>query len=74
VLALSFEIGAMKPDLTIYQRAAALAGVQPEEIFYCDDVEANVLGARAAGFDAVQYTTTPLLVDEIRRRGLRMNY
>jgi FMN phosphatase YigB (HAD superfamily) len=74
VLALSFQIKAMKPDRKIYQAAAELAGVAPNEIFFCDDVMGHVLGAREAGFDAVQYTTTPALVADLHRRGLRFNY
>jgi len=74
VLALSYEIGAAKPDAKIYHAAAKLAGVQPNEIFYCDDIQANVDGALSAGFDAVLYTTTPALVDELHARGVRFNY
>jgi glucose-1-phosphatase len=74
VLALSFEIKAMKPDLKTYRAAAELAGVMPSEIFFCDDVMGHVIGAREAGFDAVQYTTTPALVADLRRRGVRFNY
>lgn len=74
VLALSYEIGALKPDPKIYLAAAELAGVRPEEIFFVDDVAGHVEGARAVGFDAVQYTTTPALVAELRARGLQFNY
>ncbi len=74
VLALSFELSAIKPDAKIYAAAAELAQVAPSEIFYCDDIQANVDGASAAGFDAVQYTTTPALVNELYHRGVRFNY
>jgi FMN phosphatase YigB (HAD superfamily) len=74
VLALSFEIGACKPDERIYQRAAKLAGVAPTSIFYCDDIPGNVDAACRVGFDAVQYTDTRSLVAELRKRGVRFNY
>jgi FMN phosphatase YigB (HAD superfamily) len=74
VFALSFEIGAMKPDPKIYRAAADLAGVTPREIFFCDDVMGHVTAAREAGFDAVQYTTTAALVADLLRRGVRFNY
>lgn len=74
VLAFSYELGAAKPDERIFIRAAELAGVPPREIFYCDDIPANVEAARRAGFDAVQYTDTPTLVADLRRRGVRFNY
>ena len=65
VFALSYELGAMKPDAAIFLAAARLAGVEPDEIFFCDDIAGHVAGARAAGFDAVQYTSTPELVGEV---------
>jgi HAD superfamily hydrolase (TIGR01509 family) len=74
VFALSYELKAMKPDAAIFLAAARLAGVQPGEIFFCDDIAGHVAGARAAGIDAVQYATTPDLVAELRKRGIRFNY
>jgi putative hydrolase of the HAD superfamily len=74
VNALSFQIGAVKPERAIYDAAAKLAGVSPERIFYVDDIEANVLAAREAGFDAEPYTSTQQLSHDLRRRGVRFNY
>lgn len=74
VVALSFEIGIMKPDPGIYSAAASLARTSPEEIFYTDDRQQNVAGARAAGFDTVLYQSAGQLADELRRRQLRWNY
>jgi putative hydrolase of the HAD superfamily len=71
---LSFRQHRMKPDREIYLEAAEMAGVAPEEIFYVDDVAANVHGAREAGFDAVQYTSTPQYVADLRSRGVEFNY
>ncbi len=74
VYALSYKIGAAKPESPIFRAAAALAKVAPEEVFFTDDLAANVAGARAAGFDAVQYTCTPQLVRDLWTRGVRFNY
>jgi HAD superfamily hydrolase (TIGR01509 family) len=74
VHALSFRIGAVKPEGAIFRAATALAGVEPGEVFFTDDCPGHVAGARAAGFDAVQFTSTPELVAELRARGLRFNY
>jgi glucose-1-phosphatase len=74
VHALSYRIGACKPDPAIYARAAEMAGSRPQAIFFTDDIAENVAGALAAGFDAVQYTSTPQLVAALRQRGLRFNY
>jgi glucose-1-phosphatase len=74
VHALSFRIGAVKPEAAIFHAAAALAGVRPEEIFFVDDMAEHVAGARAVGFDAVQFTTAAVLAIELRQRGIRFNY
>ncbi len=71
--ALSFRLGQMKPGAEIYRSAATLAGVAPGEVFYTDDILANVEGAREAGFDAVHFTTAARLADELRTRGIRIN-
>ncbi|HEX3724983.1 MAG TPA: HAD family phosphatase [Pirellulales bacterium] len=74
VFALSYEIGVCKPASMIFEAAARLAGSPATNIFYVDDIMRNVEGALAAGFDAVQYTTTPRLVADLRCRGLVFNY
>jgi glucose-1-phosphatase len=74
VTALSYRLGAVKPEPAIFHAAARLAGVRPDEIFFVDDVAEHVAGARAVGFDAVQYTATDALADQLRQRGVRFNY
>ena len=74
VFALSYRIKAAKPDKAIFLAAAELAGVEPQEIFFVDDTPEHVAGAQAVGFDAVQYSSTPELVAELRGRGIRFNY
>ncbi len=74
VFALSFEIGAMKPDVRTYQAAAELAGVAPEHIFFTDDREENVQAALQVGFQAVLFASARRLAEELRRRGISFNY
>jgi glucose-1-phosphatase len=74
VHALSYRMQAMKPDAAIFRAAADLAGCRPEEIFFVDDIAEHVGGARAVGFDAVQFTSAEALVQDLRQRGLRFNY
>ncbi len=46
--------GARKPSAAIFQRALALAGVQPGDAIHVgDSVEDDVAGARAAGIEAI---------------------
>jgi 2-haloacid dehalogenase len=69
---LSYEVHARKPDAAVFQAAAALAGHAPHEIFFTDDILDHVVGARAVGFDAVQYTSAPALIADLRNRGVRL--
>ena len=71
---LSYEARSSKPDPGIYQAAIARAGVAPGEIFFMDDREENVAGARAAGLDAVLFTSVRQLAADLRARGVRWNY
>jgi len=73
VYALSYELKSLKPEPQIYAAAARLASCEPGEIFFVDDREDNVAGARAAGFDAVQFTTSAALAAELRLRGVEFN-
>ncbi len=70
VHALSFELNRMKPEPEIYERAARLAGVPPEAIFFTDDRPENVEGAREAGFDAVLFESPQSLYRELVERGV----
>ncbi len=73
VLALSYQMGTMKPRREIFEQAAALAGVPPSEILYTDDRPEHIAASREVGYDAVQYTDTPALVAELRRRGIAIH-
>lgn len=72
--ALSYELGAMKPEAEIFRAAAELARTPAEKIFFVDDHLENVLGARQAGFDAVQFQDARQLAADLRSRGVRWNY
>lgn len=72
--ALSYELGAIKPSPEIFARAAEQAGVAPAEIFFTDDIPGHVTAAKAAGWDAVPYTTPAALAADLRARGVMSNY
>jgi glucose-1-phosphatase len=67
---LSFEVHAMKPDRAIYEIAAERAGASPCEVFFVDDRVENVVGAKAAGIDAVLFTDAEQLAADLRQRGV----
>lgn len=52
----SCHVGEIKPESAIYGIAIARLGLKPEEIAFFDDLEANVMAARAAGMRAFVWT------------------
>lgn len=74
VLVPSFRIGAMKPQRKIFDAAGDMAKVSPARIFFMDDTPGHVAGAIDAGWDAVCYTSTSRLVDDLRARNVEFNY
>jgi glucose-1-phosphatase len=72
--ALSYRIGAMKPDAVYYDAAAKLAGCDARDIFFTDDRADNVAGALNAGWDAVLFESVSQLNEALLRRGVLINY
>jgi len=71
---LSYDVGAMKPNDAMFAAAAVQAQVKADEIFFVDDLDENVRGAKEFGMDAVVYSTTLALASDLRQRGLRFSY
>lgn len=69
----SFGAGAMKPDRRIYELAIEQSGVDRGDVFFTDDRPENVAGARDAGIDAVRFTSTEQLVEDLRVRGVEVD-
>jgi len=71
-LGVSFEAGARKPQPDFFAHCQRLAGCKPSEALFVDDVQLNVEGARAFGWDAVQYTDYRALAADLRKRGINV--
>jgi len=66
----SHEVGAQKPDPRIYLQACTVAGCDPGQAVFVDDLADNVAGARALGFDALQFTGVDRLRADLQARGV----
>ena len=66
----SGEIGLLKPDVAIYERHAADFNLDPAASLFIDDVLVNVEGARAAGWQAVQFAGADKLKADLRQLGV----
>ena len=58
---LSFKIGAIKPELTIYQHGIKLAACLPSECFYIDDIQQNLIPAKKMGLHTHHFENVNLL-------------
>jgi 2-haloacid dehalogenase len=68
----SGEVGLLKPDVAIYQRHAADFGLDPAACLFIDDVTVNVEGARAAGWQAVQFLGADKLQADLKDLGVEV--
>lgn len=68
--ALSFEVGAAKPDAGHFRAALALAGARPADAAFADDRAEIVAAARAMGMDAFVVKDARSLEDDLSSRGL----
>jgi FMN phosphatase YigB (HAD superfamily) len=66
----SFEVGAMKPEPEIFRRAIDVSGKPAGSLFFTDDREENVLGARVMGMQAHQFRSEPELIDALSAAGV----
>ncbi|MBL4885301.1 MAG: HAD family phosphatase [Planctomycetaceae bacterium] len=64
---LSYEVGLLKPELEIYKLAVQQAIALPEQCFFTDDIQKNILAARQAGLHAEQYQNVEQLTQELNR-------
>ncbi len=69
-IVVSGEEGVAKPDPAIFEVLRRRAGVPLEQCVFVDDSPANVAAAAAAGMDAIVFTDTGHLREDLRRRGL----
>jgi putative hydrolase of the HAD superfamily len=67
---LSYELKLLKPDPAIYLAAVRLAGAEPQECVFIDDMEENIAGAVATGLAGIHYTPATDLAAELRKLGL----
>lgn len=64
---LSYEIGAIKPDVRMYEAIAGRLGVEPSECLFIDDQERYCEGARAASMKAICYEDNIQLKNELKK-------
>ena len=66
----SCELGALKPEAALFERAAQRLGVASNQLLLIDDSPANVTGARRAGWQAIHFESVPDLERNLSALGL----
>jgi putative hydrolase of the HAD superfamily len=61
----SAQVGCRKPDPEIFELAAARAGVPAAQCVLVDDLAKNCAGARAAGWQAIEFTGAAAAAEEL---------
>ena len=69
----SYEVKSMKPDAGIYEAAAKAANCEPAELFFVDDREENVEGARKLGWNARLFVSALQLANDLDELGVEFN-
>ena len=62
---ISGECGMRKPEPEIFQHAADLLGLAPEQCIFIDDIEANITAAQACGMTGVHHVEAAQTVAEV---------
>jgi putative hydrolase of the HAD superfamily len=66
----SARVGLIKPEPAIFELAQARFGIDPATTLFIDDHPANIDAARAAGWQAVHFTSPAQCAAELRAMGL----
>ena len=69
-ITVSGDIRTLKPNREIYEHHVTSFNLDPMATLFIDDSPANVEGAKAAGWQAVHFTSAPKLADDLRGYGL----
>jgi glucose-1-phosphatase len=63
---LSYQVGVVKPAPEIFYAAIEKANCLPEECFFTDDREVNVIGAEKVGIKAIQFISAEQFVEDLQ--------
>lgn len=69
-ITVSAEVGLIKPQREIYDLHASSFGLDPQATLFIDDNRANVEGARAAGWRALQFLSADQLRKDLEAVGI----
>ena len=66
----SHQIGHVKPDAEAFVYLLNETGARPENVYFFDDLQPNIVAAQALGIRAIQVEGISALKAALRREGL----
>jgi epoxide hydrolase-like predicted phosphatase len=66
-IVISGEVGMRKPEPRIFHHALDLVALDPEQCVFIDDIEANIVAARALGLAGIHHTHADTTIVEMER-------
>ncbi|HEY9523937.1 MAG TPA: HAD family phosphatase [Thermopolyspora sp.] len=64
---ISGEVGMRKPEPRIFEHALGLIGLPPQQCVFIDDIDANVVAARALGISGIHHVAVQETLAELER-------
>jgi HAD superfamily hydrolase (TIGR01509 family) len=59
------------PELWPYRHVLKETGMKPEDVLFIDDWRHNIIGARSAGINCIQFKSYEQLVKDLKRKGIK---
>lgn len=72
VAVMAYEVGETKPSPKIFAELIKKSGVEPSEIVFADDKEANINGARDVGITAFHYQDFDQFIEKLEKLGVKI--
>ncbi|WP_457299947.1 HAD-IA family hydrolase, partial [Phyllobacterium sp. P5_D12] len=69
---ISGDVGLIKPDKAIYDHHVATFDLDPSSTLFIDDSAKNVAGAKAAGWQSVQFIDPETLKADLKNLGINV--
>ena len=69
---LSYEMGAMKPDIEAYEKLMHATSKPPSQHLFIDDRIENISAAKEIGMDSIHYKSANGLIAALRQRGINV--
>jgi putative hydrolase of the HAD superfamily len=72
VVVISAKVGLYKPDPEIYKYALKVSNTFPDEALFIDDLEDNLIPAKALNIETILFKESEELITELKLKGIQI--